>query len=463
MKFITLFMALIFFSTAYGEFEDLEKKINYLGLNRDNLGLYVKNLITDDEYKINPNKKFNFASVNKIITSLIAIDELGPSFQFETNFLYTGSIENNVLYGDLIIKGSGDASFSIEDLRYSLNQVYQSGIHEIRGDIIFDQSFFEQSQNEIIDQEKFRAYNADPVALSIQANVVDFSFLKKQSDLKIINYPPAKDIEVRNNLKLTNNNCSEWKSDLGFKDFQEAAKLVLYFDGSYSLRCPNNDAQLLIQNRSLYFYLMFKDIWNAFGGFHLGGYREDFNPTVADANPIYTYKSQALSKLLVDLNKNSLNLMARNFGLRILSKKNSNPSNEASINNYFKKYLLNLGVNSEDLFLENSAGLSRTSYGTVELFEKVLEHINQSNYRYEIFSSMPILGIDGTMKKFGQTASYKGQGHFKTGSLKDVYALAGILKNKKGENCLIVFVVNDQLTNKVPRALDKIIEFVYLN
>jgi D-alanyl-D-alanine carboxypeptidase/D-alanyl-D-alanine-endopeptidase (penicillin-binding protein 4) len=76
---------------------------------------------------------------------------------------------------------------------------------------------------------------------------------------------------------------------------------------------------------------------------------------------------------------------------------------------------------------------------------------------------MPILGIDGTMKKFGQTASYKGQGHFKTGSLKDVYALAGILKNKKGENCLIVFVVNDKLTNKVPRALDKIIEFVYLN
>lgn len=456
-------MALIFFSTAYGEFEDLGKKINYLGLNKGNLGLYVKNLITDDEYKINPNKKFNFASVNKIITSLIAIDELGPSFQFETKFLYTGSIENNILYGDLIIKGSGDASFSIEDLRYSLNQVYQSGIHEIKGDIIFDQSFFEQSQNEIIDQEKFRAYNAEPVALSIEANVVDFSFLKKQSDLKIINYPSVKDIEVRNNLKLTHNDCLEWKSDLGFRDSQEADKLVLYFDGSYSLRCANKDAQLLIQNRPLYFYLLFKDVWSASGGLHFGGYREDFNPIVAEAALVYTHKSEALSKLLIDLNKNSLNLMARNFGLRSLSEKNSYPSNEASINNYFKKYLLNIGINSENLFLENSAGLSRISYGTVELFEKVLEHISQSNYSYEIISSMPISGIDGTMRKFGQTASYRGQGHFKTGSLKDVYALAGILKNKKGENCLIVFVVNDKLTNKVPKALDKIIEFVYLN
>ena len=76
---------------------------------------------------------------------------------------------------------------------------------------------------------------------------------------------------------------------------------------------------------------------------------------------------------------------------------------------------------------------------------------------------MPILGIDGTMQKFGPTASYKGKGHFKTGSLKDVYAMAGIIKNKKGEDSLIVFVVNDKLANRVPKVLDKILEFVYLN
>lgn len=463
MKFIILLVTLIICSAAHAKYEDLDKQINYSGLNKDNLGLYIKNLKTNNEYKINPDKRFNFASVNKIITSLIGIEVLGPAFQFETNFSYTGSLKNNILHGDLIIKGGGDAAFSIEDFSYSLNQVYQFGIHEIYGDIIFDQSFFEQSQNEIIDQEIYRAYNAKPLALSIEANVSDLSFVKKHGDIKIINYPSVNDIEVRNNLKLTNNNCMEWKSDLGFKDFQEAGKLVLYFDGYYSDKCATKNAQLLIQNRPLYFYLMFKDIWSGYGGLHYGTYHEVFDSSVADSILVYKYKSKELSKLLVDLNKNSLNLMARNIGLRALSEKNLSPPNETSINDYFKKYLLSIGIDSENLFLENSAGLSRSSYATVEIFTKILEHITQSNYSYEIISSMPILGIDGTMQKFGPTASYKGKGHFKTGSLKDVYAMAGIIKNKKGEDSLIVFVVNDKLANRVPKVLDKILEFVYLN
>ncbi|NQW34489.1 MAG: D-alanyl-D-alanine carboxypeptidase, partial [Methylophilales bacterium] len=64
----------------------------------------------------NEDQLFNSASLVKIITTYIGLKELGPDFRWQSDFYYTGEIDGNTLKGNIIFKGRGDASFSVENL-----------------------------------------------------------------------------------------------------------------------------------------------------------------------------------------------------------------------------------------------------------------------------------------------------------------------------------------------------------
>ena len=62
----------------------------------------------------------------------------------------------------------------------------------------------------------------------------------------------------------------------------------------------------------------------------------------------------------------------------------------------------------------------------------------------EIIASFPISGIDGTLKKRMNYSSYKMSGHFKTGSIKNVSAIAGFLLDKNKDMKIFIFMMNDK-------------------
>ena len=83
------------------------------------------------------------ASIAKLISSACALHELGPEYEFETSFGYTGLIDKDILKGNLVIKGSGDPSFVIEDLKEILEKIQVLyGIQKIQGRLVFDVSYF---------------------------------------------------------------------------------------------------------------------------------------------------------------------------------------------------------------------------------------------------------------------------------------------------------------------------------
>ncbi len=73
------------------------------------------------------------ASVAKTITTLYALDTLGPEHRFTTRLLHTGTLSNGILRGDLILAGGGDPTLDTVALADMAGQLKQAGVREVRG------------------------------------------------------------------------------------------------------------------------------------------------------------------------------------------------------------------------------------------------------------------------------------------------------------------------------------------
>lgn len=73
------------------------------------------------------------ASVAKIMTTLYALDRLGPSYRFRTRLIGTGPVEGGVLRGDLVLAGGGDPTLDTNDLAALAAELKQKGVREVRG------------------------------------------------------------------------------------------------------------------------------------------------------------------------------------------------------------------------------------------------------------------------------------------------------------------------------------------
>jgi D-alanyl-D-alanine carboxypeptidase/D-alanyl-D-alanine-endopeptidase (penicillin-binding protein 4) len=76
------------------------------------------------------------ASLTKIATTLVALDEWGPDHTFTTLLATTGSIDNGILQGNLIVQGGGDPFFVWEEAIALGNALTAAGITQVTGDLI---------------------------------------------------------------------------------------------------------------------------------------------------------------------------------------------------------------------------------------------------------------------------------------------------------------------------------------
>jgi D-alanyl-D-alanine carboxypeptidase/D-alanyl-D-alanine-endopeptidase (penicillin-binding protein 4) len=86
----------------------------------------------------------NPASVVKIATSLWALERLGPDFRYETRFFARGTIDRGqrVLHGDLVVLGSGDPDFHVENAFLVAQALNEVAVERVTGAIIVNQKFW---------------------------------------------------------------------------------------------------------------------------------------------------------------------------------------------------------------------------------------------------------------------------------------------------------------------------------
>ncbi|MDO8597151.1 MAG: D-alanyl-D-alanine carboxypeptidase, partial [Sulfuricaulis sp.] len=120
----------------------------------------------------------NPASTMKLLTTLVALEELGPGWTWKTEAYASAPVRDGVLDGDLYIKGYGDPYLVIEHFWRFLRALRKGGLTEIRGDLVIDQGFFDpgSAQPSDFDRRPQRAYNVQPRALLVNFQAVNFRF-----------------------------------------------------------------------------------------------------------------------------------------------------------------------------------------------------------------------------------------------------------------------------------------------
>ena len=455
-----------FFSSAHANLpNDFKNLLDRYNFDESSFGFAIQNLSREDAslVKYNEERLFNTASLVKIFSTFIALRDLGPNYKWQSSFYHNGKIEENSLNGDLIFVGGADASFSISNLEQMVRDLQSNGIKKINGDLILDYSFFgEMPSIKDFDNNPLRAYNVLPNAISLQSNTINFKFLIEKNKIIIISDPNLESLSIHNNLRLSNGKCGNWKSRLTASVNQNDKKNSIKFLGGLSKRCKDKEIDLGVLDHSFYFYEVFKQLWIKNGGIFEGGYQKNYDE-ITNKEYLTSHSSRPLSELIRDVNKYSLNLMARNLMLTTIRENNSLKPTEDMVNIFLNEWLKKEGLSHEGLYVDNGAGLSRNIKISVNQLLLVLQKIYNDPFMPEMIASFPIASIDGTLKNKMKSTKITRNGHFKTGSLKNVVGIAGFFLNEHKDMNAFVFVMNHEDAKNAQPFIRDLLDLSFFN
>lgn len=145
MRVILLLIGILFSNMleAQSLAERLERFISSADLlETSEVGISVFDLTEDKSvYTYQDTKLYRPASIEKIITAVTALSELGSNYQYHTRLAYTGTLsKDSILYGNLYVIGGFDPEFMEEDMDRLTEAVHRAGIRFVRGALVGDVS-----------------------------------------------------------------------------------------------------------------------------------------------------------------------------------------------------------------------------------------------------------------------------------------------------------------------------------
>ena len=393
----------------------------------------------------NASKAMNPASVMKLVTTYAALEALGPAYRWKTEVYHTGTLQSGVLDGDLIMRGTGDPALNMPEFWRLLQQIQQQGIRQIKGNLVLDMSAYrpEVSQRPVLDDEPWRAYNANPSALLLNGRNTSFRFSVAQlghPSVLIAQEFELPQIRINNLMRLRKGACNDWRSDLHYVVTPQQDEVTVTFSGSLPEQCDERYLELSVLSDHQYLFLAFKKLWTQLGGQFSGQLMQP--PVMEAAVPVTTWWSPPLDSVIRDINKWSNNVMARQLMLTIGLEAGLAPVDEAAAALAVKQSLRQRGLQFPELVLENGAGLSRNERISAEHLAQLLVTAYQRPLMPVLMASLPILGTDGTTKKRLADSPGKGMAYLKTGSLSGVSSLAGYVQDLQGKRYVLVMLVN---------------------
>src|SRR3989344_4584442 len=178
------------------------------------------------------------ASTIKVLTTLVALEELSPAWHWKTEAYITAPVRDGRLDGDLYIKGYGDPYLVIEQFLRVLRTLRAEGIETIKGDLVLDQGYFAREPGDAgeFDNQPLRAYNVLPNALLVNFQAVNFRFMPQaQSErVNILADPLPANVAVENQLVLGRRACRGWAHNLGMKLRHKQDQTRVIFSGTYA-------------------------------------------------------------------------------------------------------------------------------------------------------------------------------------------------------------------------------------
>jgi D-alanyl-D-alanine carboxypeptidase/D-alanyl-D-alanine-endopeptidase (penicillin-binding protein 4) len=417
----------------------------------------------------------NPASVMKLVTTYAALDLLGPGYTWRTPVFLEGAVREGTLYGNLYIKGSGDPKLVAERLWLLLRRVQGLGIKHIAGDIVLDRSSFEVAHTDAasFDGEPLRPYNAAAEALLVNYKSVAMTFVPdRTANIATVHFePPLAGVEFQKSLPLSpekrngngngSTDCGDYRAKL-LADFSSPQRIS--FAGSYPANCGEKVWSVAYVEPQSFSARALQGLWREMGGQLSGSVREGRVPELSSAGGkvrlpvVFESVSPPLVEVVRDINKYSNNVMAQQLFLTLSLNGAANNSEAATLakSQEVVRQWWSERISRDDApSVGNGSGLSRDDRISAQALARLLQSAYRSPLMPELMASLPITGVDGTLKN--RRTQAQGSAHLKTGSLRDVAAVAGYVHGASGKRYALVAIVNHPNANAARTAFDALV------
>jgi D-alanyl-D-alanine carboxypeptidase/D-alanyl-D-alanine-endopeptidase (penicillin-binding protein 4) len=416
-------------------------------------------------------------STMKLVTSVVALDRLGPNLRGRTELLMSGRIDNGVLRGDLVLKGGADTELDLPALWQMLLELrQQQGVHTIDGELLLDRSLFRPARIDVglppFDEAPEWPYNVIPDALMLSGHLTGIALSAGDDGaVKARLVPPLEGVGVdASAMALTDSRCADWDDDWQLPDVTETApgQWRIALKGGFPRRCEAR-SRLQLLDRDVLAERQVRAVWSSLDGRWtrpVGTARESVTP--AGAVPIAQHESRPWGEVLRFMNKTSDNTLTRLLFLQIGAAETARdgngsvPTREAA-QREVERWFDEQRIDRKALVMDNGSGLSREERISARAMARMLEVALKGRNAPDLLMSLPTAGVDGTMRRRLKGTPAEGWARLKTGTLKNVSALAGTVRDTRGDTWVVVAMVNFAevgSSGAARPALDAFIEWV---
>ncbi len=352
-------------------------------------------------FNLNADKCFIPASTIKLLTSAAALDSFGPDYRFETAFFAANELDSSgTLWGDLIIRGSGDPSFCQRQngnhLPVAFLQIADSlaarGLRRLCGRLNGDE----------------RAWQREPVCPSWEIGDVGEDWLPVSGALS-----------------------------LGKQDARESSDLFIVQETTVGSAGPSPTVFFLSEFR--------KALLDA--GISIPGC-ESQNEAHGEPLLLYVHQSELLCNIIKQMNTESDNFIAEQLGYAL------GGGSRARGLEKIRAFLADAGLDTSQIKLADASGLSRKDFVTPAQIVRLLTTMHRHRFGSCYIESLAGMG-EGTLEERKLTNV-----RAKTGTLSNVSALSGYLSAPSGNTFAFSIICNHFLGNvdEIRRVQDEICE-----
>jgi len=381
------------------------------------------------------------ASTTKLLTTETAMSMLGENYRWMTQLEYSGNIdENGVLNGNLYIIGSGDPSlgtnkagaWSYRDIVSDfVGGLSREGIKKVNGDIIIQTALFKGNISRLPENVVWLENNNYylPAGTTREINPANEKLIVKKG-----------------------NSLSQEKRFFYVSPYNKQMVYAEKYEGEPILTTKLPDAPAYLANS--FRTTLVKS------GIAVTG---KVTPKMTDANPegrklVSAYKSPTLADIIFYTNQHSDNGLAEAL-LKTVGFQSLGDQTTESGRKVVTEHLKNDGFDMMGLNYMDGSGLSRSNNVTPISQAKFLTSLMEEKYYKTYFSSLPVGGQSGTLKRMF-IGTGNGQVFAKTGTLNKVKTLAGYLKTNSGKTLVFSLMVNNYSgsVDMVKKRMEKILE-----
>jgi D-alanyl-D-alanine carboxypeptidase/D-alanyl-D-alanine-endopeptidase (penicillin-binding protein 4) len=405
------------------------------------------------------------ASTLKVLTSVVALDVLGTTVRGGTELRSDAPLKDGVLAGDLVLKGGADPDLGVPEFWALLTDLQAQGVREVRGDLVLDRSLFRPARMDIgvppFDETPEFYYNVIPDALQLSSSVLPLEFTAGPAGVAARTVPVLPGLTVVSRMTLNDLRCEDWADDWKPASIARGpGGTTIELRGAFPRGCTQRAGLQLIDRNELAERL-FRGLWEGLGGRWTGQLREGAAP--AGSRVLARRESRPWGEVLRNLNKQSDNIQTRLLYLMLgvpAMATDAQASTAQLAERVVRGWLANKSIPDGGLVLDNGSGLSRSERITALQLASVLKVAQASRYAPDLAMSLPVAGVDGSMRSRLKDSPAAGWARLKVGGLRNVSSIAGYVDDELGRPWAVVAFINHDAASKARPALDALVDHI---